>query len=286
MYKRLAEVRADEDVDADPRGAASTGTASRRRRSRACSQVARFRGRARQAGLTDVTAAGQVRPVRAGRAARLRRRCGSTGSTRRACVKPQVRTMLVPRPSTAVVGGQPIRDEALLTWAREVDRHGHRPRAGGTRRSRSSWQHKEKSRREPVRAPLRGPSWPSPPCARARRRAARTPARPPWSATSAISDEPGRRRRAARSARRRAAAQRRPQPQELASRARPPGCARRADQQRAVPAVRRARRASQPDQEQVSAALAANAAEHRRAVRRSAATTSPRHAARATPRAS
>ena len=37
--------------------------------------------------------------------------------------------MLVPRPSTAVVGGQPIRDEALLTWAREVDRHGHRPRA-------------------------------------------------------------------------------------------------------------------------------------------------------------
>ena len=28
--------------------------------------------------------------------------------------------MLVPRPSTAVVGGQPIRDEALLTWAREV----------------------------------------------------------------------------------------------------------------------------------------------------------------------
>ena len=28
--------------------------------------------------------------------------------------------MLVPRPSTAVVGGHPIRDEALLTWAREV----------------------------------------------------------------------------------------------------------------------------------------------------------------------
>ena len=35
-------------------------------------------------------------------------------------LKPGVRTMLVPRPSTAVVGGQPIRDEALLTWAREV----------------------------------------------------------------------------------------------------------------------------------------------------------------------
>jgi transcription-repair coupling factor (superfamily II helicase) len=28
--------------------------------------------------------------------------------------------MLVPRPTTAVVGGQPIRDEELLVWAREV----------------------------------------------------------------------------------------------------------------------------------------------------------------------
>jgi transcription-repair coupling factor (superfamily II helicase) len=28
--------------------------------------------------------------------------------------------MLVPRPSTAVVGGTPIRDEALLAWARQV----------------------------------------------------------------------------------------------------------------------------------------------------------------------
>jgi transcription-repair coupling factor (superfamily II helicase) len=28
--------------------------------------------------------------------------------------------MLVPRPSTAPVGGQPLRDEALLAWAREV----------------------------------------------------------------------------------------------------------------------------------------------------------------------
>jgi len=35
-------------------------------------------------------------------------------------VKPGVRTILVPRPTTAVVGGRPIRDEALLAWAREV----------------------------------------------------------------------------------------------------------------------------------------------------------------------
>ena len=34
--------------------------------------------------------------------------------------KPQLRTMLVPRPTTAVVGGRPIRDEELLRWARDV----------------------------------------------------------------------------------------------------------------------------------------------------------------------
>ena len=44
MYKRLAEVRSDDDVDAAPRGAASTATASRRRRWPRCSLVARFRG--------------------------------------------------------------------------------------------------------------------------------------------------------------------------------------------------------------------------------------------------
>ena len=38
----------------------------------------------------------------------------------RSIVKDNLRTILVPRPSTAVVGGQPIRDEALLAWAREV----------------------------------------------------------------------------------------------------------------------------------------------------------------------
>ena len=31
-----------------------------------------------------------------------------------------MRTILVPRPMTAVVGGKPLRDEALLAWAREV----------------------------------------------------------------------------------------------------------------------------------------------------------------------
>ena len=118
MYKRLAEVRADEDVDlireelVDRYGEPPEAVAS-------LLQVARFRGRARQAGLTDVTLQGKyVRfsPVELPDSATVR--LGRLYP--KSLVKPGVRTMLVPRPSTAVVGGQPIRDEALLTWAREV----------------------------------------------------------------------------------------------------------------------------------------------------------------------
>ncbi|MEO5709831.1 MAG: transcription-repair coupling factor [Nocardioidaceae bacterium] len=118
MYKRLAEVRADEDVDlireelVDRYGEPPEAVAS-------LLQVARFRGRARQAGLTDVTLQGKyVRfsPVELPDSATVR----LNRLYPRSLVKPAVRTMLVPRPSTAPVGGQPIRDEALLTWAREV----------------------------------------------------------------------------------------------------------------------------------------------------------------------
>lgn len=118
MYKRLAEVRADEDVDLireemlDRYGEPPAEVDS-------LLQVARFRGRARQAGLTDVTLQGKyVRfsPVELPDSATVR----LNRLYPKSLVKPQVRTMLVPRPSTAVVGGHPIRDEALLTWAREV----------------------------------------------------------------------------------------------------------------------------------------------------------------------
>jgi len=81
--------------------------------------VARLRGRARQAGLTDVTIQGKyVRfaPVELADSGTVRMHRLHPGSI----VKPGVRTMLVPRPSTAVVGGRLIRDEALLTWVREV----------------------------------------------------------------------------------------------------------------------------------------------------------------------
>ena len=55
-------------------------------------------------------------------------------------VKPAVRTILVPRPTTALVGGQPLRDTELLSWAADLvnavllaratdgaDRHDHSP---------------------------------------------------------------------------------------------------------------------------------------------------------------
>ncbi len=118
MYKRLAEVRADEDVDrireelVDRYGEPPTAVAS-------LLAVARFRGRARQGGLTDVTLQGRyVRfaPIDLPDSAIVR----LNRLYPKSIVKPGLRTMLVPRPSTAVVGGQPIRDEALLAWAREV----------------------------------------------------------------------------------------------------------------------------------------------------------------------
>jgi transcription-repair coupling factor (superfamily II helicase) len=118
MYKRLAEVRADGDVElireelVDRYGEPPAAVSS-------LLEVARFRARARQAGLTDVTVQGKyVRfaPVELPESAVVR----LNRIYPKSIVKANLRTILVPRPSTAVVGGQPIRDEALLTWAREV----------------------------------------------------------------------------------------------------------------------------------------------------------------------
>jgi transcription-repair coupling factor (superfamily II helicase) len=118
MYKRLAEVRGDEDVElireelVDRYGEPPTAVVS-------LLEVARFRGRARQAGLTDVTLQGRyVRfaPVDLPESATVR----LNRLYPKSIVKAGLRTMLVPRPSTAAVAGRPLRDEELLAWAREV----------------------------------------------------------------------------------------------------------------------------------------------------------------------
>ncbi|MCY7396136.1 MAG: transcription-repair coupling factor [Nocardioides sp.] len=118
MYRRLAEVRSDEDVDTvteeleDRYGPVPQEVSS-------LLLVARFRARARTAGISEVTIAGKnVRfaPVSLpeSRVVRLMRMYP------RSIVKSQIDTVLVPRPQTAVVGGRPIDGVALLQWARGV----------------------------------------------------------------------------------------------------------------------------------------------------------------------
>ncbi|GAB2745790.1 transcription-repair coupling factor [Nocardioides pakistanensis] len=118
MYKRLAEVRSDEDVTAireelvDRYGEPPTPVAS-------LLEVARLRARARRAGLTDITLQGKYlrfAPVDLPDSGKVR----LDRLYPRSILKPGVRTMLVPRPMPTTVGGPPIRDEELLAWARQV----------------------------------------------------------------------------------------------------------------------------------------------------------------------
>ena len=77
--------------------------------------VARFRVRARQAGIAEVAAQGQhirFTPVELPESATLRLKRLYPGSL----IKPAVRTILVPQPKTARVGGRPLRDTELLDW--------------------------------------------------------------------------------------------------------------------------------------------------------------------------
>ncbi|NKY09182.1 transcription-repair coupling factor [Cellulomonas hominis] len=81
--------------------------------------VARFRLHARKASLSDVTAQGKfVRfaPVELPESAQLRLKRLYPGSV----LKPALRTVLVPFPTTARIGGKPLHGEAVLAWAREL----------------------------------------------------------------------------------------------------------------------------------------------------------------------
>jgi transcription-repair coupling factor (superfamily II helicase) len=82
-------------------------------------EVASFRAQARAAGLRDVTLQGnfvRFAPVVLAESQQLRLQ----RLYPRTVVKPAVRTILVPRPTTARVGGQPLRDLELLRWCQEV----------------------------------------------------------------------------------------------------------------------------------------------------------------------
>ena len=118
MYKRLAEVRTDEDVDAigeelqDRYGEPPVPVVS-------LMLVARFRARARRAGIGEVTLAGRnVRfaPVDLpdSRVVRLQR------LHPRSIVKKQLGSVLVPRPGVPGATGTPLAGIALLQWARGV----------------------------------------------------------------------------------------------------------------------------------------------------------------------
>ncbi|MDO9379181.1 MAG: transcription-repair coupling factor [Nocardioidaceae bacterium] len=118
MYKRLAAVTTDADVDevreelVDRYGEPSPPVA-------ALLEVARLRVRVRTAGVGEVTLAGnfvRFAPVDLPESARLRIQRVYPGTL----VKPATSTVLVPRPRTAKVGGRPLADQELLDWARVV----------------------------------------------------------------------------------------------------------------------------------------------------------------------
>ncbi|GGF42202.1 transcription-repair-coupling factor [Marmoricola endophyticus] len=118
MYKRLSEVRSDDDVRAlaeemtdryGPMPAEVTRLLA----------VASFRARCRQAGVTEVQTQGKyVRfgPVELAESATVRLQRLYPKSL----VKAPVRTILVPRPLAATIGGEQPRDEELLAWCRQV----------------------------------------------------------------------------------------------------------------------------------------------------------------------
>ncbi|MCY7401560.1 MAG: transcription-repair coupling factor, partial [Nocardioides sp.] len=141
MYKRLAEVRVDDDIDeirvelVDRYGTPPIEAQS-------LLFVARFRARLRQAGVREVTVAGKyVRfaPVDLPESRQLRLQRLHP----RSIVKAPVSTILVPRPQTAPVAGKPVSGVALLEWARSVideviDPPGSAPAATTTQTTGSS----------------------------------------------------------------------------------------------------------------------------------------------------
>jgi transcription-repair coupling factor (superfamily II helicase) len=117
-YKKLAAVQTDAGVE-EIRSELTDRYGAMPPQVENLLEVARLRVTARRAGLSDVGTQGQhVRfgPLELRESQQLRLTRLYPGSL----VKPAVRTVLVPRPKTAAVGGQPVRDRAVLDWARQL----------------------------------------------------------------------------------------------------------------------------------------------------------------------
>jgi transcription-repair coupling factor (superfamily II helicase) len=117
-YKKLASATTADDVEAiraelvDRYGEPPTPVEN-------LLDVARLRVRARGAGLTDITLQGKsVRfaPVELRESQQLRLTRLYPGAT----VRPTLRAIMVPVPTTSRVGGRPLRDGDVLRWAREL----------------------------------------------------------------------------------------------------------------------------------------------------------------------
>ena len=118
MYKRIAEVRTDADIEAvraelvDRYGQPGTEVEN-------LLAVAAFRILARKAGLTDVVAQGnfiRFAPVDLPQSSQLRLKRLYPGSV----VKEKAGLILVPRPKPRQIGGPEIKDTELLSWCTDV----------------------------------------------------------------------------------------------------------------------------------------------------------------------
>ncbi len=118
MYKRLAEVRTVEQVDevraelADRYGPLPVPVDN-------LLAVAALRVKARQAGLTDINVQGsyvRFMPVELPDSVRVR----VDRLYPKTVVKTALHSILVPRPTTGTIGGQPLRDRDVLDWAGRV----------------------------------------------------------------------------------------------------------------------------------------------------------------------
>src|SRR5215208_5441662 len=118
MYKRIAEVRTEADVKGVEAELADRYGPLPRQVDNLLA-VARFRLLARSAGLTEIVSQGnfiRFRPVQLPESRRLRLQ----RLYPRSVVKEATKVALVPRPMSSQIGGDPVRDGALLAWCTAV----------------------------------------------------------------------------------------------------------------------------------------------------------------------